>query len=269
MMINTGSCVGSIPYCVQHSGGGGGGGNSGGDNGCGVGGCGGICYYCHYAPPRYTGGGSGYIPVSPGLSGPTGYTPMAPGFFSPVTSIALAIFAPAAASTSTSTGSEPNCLGPVEPSGCQTEQDLLGATYNKSTPWWKKAAAGLGIIAEIIHGVVNPPPGQGGNPPRTSQQIGDDENKGKDEGDDEVAAPPGGSGDPPPGGRTIIVIGEDGLPIGPPIEAGPPIAELPPGEGEQPGEGEAPFVAPAFLPGLIGDFGPGVSIGTGWPLWEW
>jgi RHS repeat-associated protein len=82
---------GSFQFLEHHfssSGGGGGG------SGCGVGGCGGICYYCHYAPPQYTGGGGGYSGggssicyycYAPQQGSSPGYTqvPFLPGYHPP------------------------------------------------------------------------------------------------------------------------------------------------------------------------------------------
>jgi hypothetical protein len=105
-----------------------------------------------------------------------------------------------------------------------------------------------------------PDPGQVGNP----SYIGIKTPKGEGE-DEGSGAPPADEG-PPPGGKRIIITlpGEDEPPI---------IIDIPPpAEGGQEGtptEGNSPFVSPPFLPGVIGDVGPGSVIDTGWSSWLW
>lgn len=131
MMIVGGGCVGSIQFCAAHTSGGG---HSGGNSGGG----GGICYYCRYAPPRYTSNVSYYTPpvyyTRSATSAPGWIPPEAPGFNAPVVSIARATFAQAA----TSNGGKLDCLGPVEPSSCQTEQRRRGCS--------RDLAAAVGLL---------------------------------------------------------------------------------------------------------------------------
>jgi RHS repeat-associated protein len=269
IMIVGDGCVGSIQYCVAHtSPSSGGGGNSGGGNSGG-----GICYYCHYAPPQYTSSTSYYTPsayFTPSATpSPAWSPPVAPGFQGPVASVAHASFSQSA----TSNDGTPDCLGPVEPSNCQTEQDLLGAQYDKASeggvPPWKLIVAGVGQIIHILTGGHHPPlpdPGGLGNRP----VIGPQHPQGE-QGGPAVEGPPGG---PEPGsgqgggGKTITIIGPDGEPIGPPISIEPPETEQQPEEGEQPDEENSSTIVPPYLPGMIGDFGPGSLIDTGW-LWGW
>ncbi|HEV2452095.1 MAG TPA: RHS repeat-associated core domain-containing protein, partial [Streptosporangiaceae bacterium] len=232
----------------------------------GGGGGGGICYYCHYAPPQYTGGASYYPPpayYAPSYAPAQGwFPPLAPGFNSPVTSITRALFAQVA----TSSDSKLNCRGPVEPTSCQTEQDLLGAQYNYNkdseggVPRWKKIAVGLGHIWVLVTGGS----GQIGNPP----YIGTEHPPQTEQGDEGSGAPPGeGEGG---GGTTIIITLPGGTPGGdiPPFVIGKG-EQQPPEEGQPPTAEESPFVSPPLLPGVIGDFGPGSLIYTGGLLSGW
>jgi RHS repeat-associated protein len=266
LMIDTGSCVGSVQYCVAHSGGGGGN-SSGGSSGSGSSGSGvGICYYC-YAPQPSSGSYT-----SPAVSGPAWSPPMAVGFRSIaalVTSMTHATFAQSA----TSPSSKPNCLGPVEPSSCQTDQNLLGAAYNKSTGWGQRVEKGIQSIL-ILLGLWNgpghlPPPGQLDEKPKTLIEEVEEGQKGLTGEPGEGQAAGGADSGSGAGGKQITIIGPDGEPIGPPIDA-PEEGQQQPGEGEQqPTEGNSPFVSPPFLPGVIGDFGPGSLIDTGWSSWLW
>ena len=279
MMIDTGSCVGSVQYCVAHtpSGGGSSSSSSSGNGG------GGICYYCHYAPPRYTSGASSYAPsayYAPSATSTSGwFPPEAPGFSSPAESITRAIFGHSA----TSAGSKLSCLGPVEPASCQTNQDLLGAQFNQNSgdPRWKKIgkqiiiSAGFGIYYILMGGHHEPDPLTVDDPPETIDEQVEKGGQGETGDPGTSQGPEPGSesgGEEGGGGTTIIVTGgpggwwPEGEPVGPPIHIDPP--EQPPAE-EPTGEENSSVINPPFLPGMIGDFGPGSGIETGWLLWGW
>ena len=167
----------------------------------------------------------------------------------------------------TSNDSTPGCLGPVEPSSCQTEQDLLGANFSKVSesivPWLKRVLVPILLGIDVINGPHDmPPPVQLG---QVEETLGEQVVKGEkgETGDT-------GTGQGGPSSLPIFVGGDEpGITvttIGPPAKKPPEEEEE---EEEETGEDNSSSISPPFLPGVIGDFGPGSVIDTGWLLWGW